>query len=105
MAKQIVEGLKIQISSADLKKHLLDRSRYHKDKVTSYRDQVVKLNKIQEANPLQSNNPIQSLESSAKSHQQKAAYFSFLATYMIPNATYQLTHHELESLEIFIHYM
>lgn len=101
----MIQGVKIQISSEELKKHLLDKVTHHKEKADFYNAQVSNLEKGADEHTVggslynASNNPVQSLKESGKKHQAKSEYFQFIADHLVPD-TYELTEQDLTKLEI-----
>jgi len=96
----MIEGLKIKITSDELRKHLQERSKYHLDKVTFYNGQVTALQDSGLSSNMTSNDPVGSLKSSAEKHQDKFALFTFMAEHVIPNEEYILSENDLSRIEL-----
>ncbi len=103
----MIEGIKIRISSEELKQHLAGKAKLHKEKASFYEAQVSNLEKGADENQVggsnlynASNNPIDSLKNSAKKHQQRVDYFEFLVKYIVSNEEYELTESDLTKLEV-----
>jgi hypothetical protein len=102
----MIEGLKIEITSDELRVHILARAEHHRERATFYEAQVSNLR----AGGLTaergvSNDPVGSLNHSATQHRNKTAFFAFLAEHLVPGETYRLTENDLERLEIFSRYL
>lgn len=102
----MIQGIKIQISSKELKTHLNDKVKLHKEKEAFYNAQVKNLEKGVEQNVVDeslynnaSNNPVSTLQQSAKKHKQRAEFFQFIADHLV-NEDYELTESDLTKLEI-----
>ena len=96
----MIEGLKIKVTSQEIKEQLESRSKYHKERAKWYETQVSSLRSGGVRLEAVSNDPVTSLESSAKHHKEKAAFFSFMAEHIIPNEEYFLSENDLLRIEI-----
>ena len=100
----LIEGLKITVSADELRSHLQNKAEFHAEKAAFYGEQVAALRK--EVLPSgQSNDPVSSLQGSERQHRAKWAYFSFLASHVIPGEEYLLSERDLEAVEIFQRYL
>lgn len=95
----MINGLQVELSSDELRKHLDDRVGFHTKKAFWYEDQIGSLSEGLKENPNMSNDPVSSLRRSLNEHQQKAAFFSVLRDHIIPDEVYRLTEHDLGRLE------
>ena len=95
----MIEGLFIELASSELKQHLAERAKYHKDRSKWYAEQIATLRAGLQASNI-SNNPIDSLERSAKRHKERFAYFTFMAEHLIPDETYRLSENDLNRIEL-----
>ena len=96
-----VEGIKISMSTQELRTHLQVRIEQHKEKAAFYVDQVKRLRENGVAvNEHVSNDPTRSLQNSAEEHLGRAGLFGVLAEHLIPNETYILGDHDLTRLEL-----
>lgn len=100
----MIEGIKLDFSSAELVSHVGERAAYHRQKETWYRQQVGTLEQGREENPNASNDPVSSLKRSQVEHAQKADLFEVIAKHVVPNEVYRLTSGDLASLEIISRY-
>jgi hypothetical protein len=100
----MIEGLKIKVSSAELKSHIETRAAYHQERAVWYEGQVVNLRSGGVRPEAVSNDPASSLERSAKDHKEKAALFSFMADHIIPNEEYILSENDLSRIELVSRY-
>lgn len=100
----MIEGLKIQIGSDELKKHLEARAEYHSQKVEFYKGQVKSLSDGGVGRTFHSNDPVGSLQGSVKEHANKMAYFKFMAEHLVPSEMYRISEHDLQQLEIYERY-
>lgn len=100
----MIDGLKISVSSTELKTHIEGRAKYHAQRAEFYSDQAGNLKSGGLQLEAASNDPVGSLERSAKDHGEKAAFFSFLAEHIIPDERYILSENDLARIEIFSRY-
>ena len=100
----MIDGIKIQLKSEELKQHLLDKVKYHQNKNSFYEDQVNALKSGGIKSEAVTNDPVSSLEQSAKKHKGKAEYFQFLADHLVADEIYQLSENDLTKLEIISYY-
>jgi hypothetical protein len=100
----MIEGLKIEIPTEELRQHIEGRSEHHRDKAEWYGGQVRSLRAGGLAESHVSNDPVSSLERSELNHRDKAAFFAFLADHLIEGETYRLTEDDLARLEFISRY-
>lgn len=97
----MIEGIKIDVTSEELKKHILNRASDHKVKAAGY---TVKVNALAESGiedqPGTSVDPIRQLRHKIKEHENKAAFFFFMAEHLVEDETYRLDEGDLSRLEI-----
>jgi hypothetical protein len=91
----MIEGLKFDISSAELKELLDFKWKSHATKAEQYRTQIANLQDAQEAGTF-SNDPTFQLKGSLKAHEKNATYFKLLADKVVPDETYRLAEHEYQ---------
>jgi hypothetical protein len=98
----MIEGLKIDVPSAELVEHLETRVRHHRERRTFYETQAASFLEGAEQFAVANvtNDPVHGLESSAKSHSQREAFFRFLAEHVVEGETYRLDERDLERLEM-----
>jgi hypothetical protein len=94
----MIQGLQIEVSSEELKKHIGERAKHHREKAEWYEQQVKNLKAGGVGETIASNDPMSSLQRSAQEHKEKCAFFSFI------NDTYRLTEHDLARLEFVSRY-
>jgi hypothetical protein len=95
----MIEGIRIEVSSQELKDHLNGMVKYHAEKAGFYLNQAAGLQAADVSETGHSNDPVGSLKSSARGHANKRDFFNFLAEHVIPNETYRLSHADLGTLE------
>lgn len=107
----MVEELKLQIPSTELKTLLEGRMRYHAHKAEVLEAEMKRLGDVmddldEEAEQIgkysnsNSNDPVKTLRSKAKVHRDKATYFKFFSEHLIQNETYVLTQNNLMTIEV-----
>ena len=95
----MIEGLKIELSSDNLRAHLLKRAEHHRQKAALYGEKVASLKSNGVEAQAMTNDPIHSLLSSQRSHAQSAAFFQGFADNLVPNERYRLGEHDLSRIE------
>ena len=100
----MIEGLKVSVSSDELKAHLQNRSIHHSGRASFYKQQVKHLTEGGVDRSGATMDPVSSLEQQEKKHKEKQAFFKFLADHIIPVEDYLLTERDLEAIEIFSRY-
>jgi len=100
----VIEGLKIELPSNEIRVHLEVKARAHREKQATYEKQVEELKAIGVGKQAQTMDPLSTLQNSAASHAKRAEFFEFMAKRIIPNETYRLQEHDLERLEWFSRY-
>lgn len=100
----MIEGIRIDVPAEELKEHILDRAKDHTDKAISYQRKVKVLEEADLARTHTSLDPIGDLDRKVKEHQDKAAYFLFMAEHLVMDETYRLDQSELARLEIAARY-
>jgi hypothetical protein len=101
----LIDGLKIELSSHELKTTLLERYEHHKGKASFYASQVSAMGKQGIEQQHVTNDPVASLKASQRSHEERTAFFRFLADHVIPESIYRLTEHDLTRLELLSRYL
>ena len=94
----MIEGVKIDLSAAELRQHLNARAEFHKRKADWYADRVRDLGAELPPDPNVSNNPTHSLQRSAEDHKNRYVFFRLLADHVIED-TYRLSQGDLAALE------
>ena len=95
----MIEGLQIDISSEELKVHLAERAKYHRERAEWYNAQATSLRDGLRITHV-TNDPVISLEDSTKRHQDNSAYFSFMAEHIIEDEIYRLPQDDLGRIEL-----
>lgn len=101
----MIEGLRIEIKSAELATHLQMRATYHLERAKWYSGQVEALRSGGLRPEAVTNDPLSSLERSMKEHQERAAFFLFMADHLVPDETYRLTESDIGRLEFVARYV
>lgn len=105
----MIEGLKLQISSDELKKISAARAEYHAKKSDWFKSKAKEIqpeldNFADEAANLgkysNQGNVVENLATKSKHHEDKATLFRFMAEHVIPNETYSLSNEDLVRLEV-----
>jgi hypothetical protein len=104
-----IKDLRLVITSAELKDLVEARARYHTDRVELLKAEVTRMGELlddmdEEASLAgkfsNSGSTVNSLKSKLKKHRDQATYFTFFAAHIVPNETYELTQHDLATLEV-----
>jgi len=108
----VIEGVKIDLSYAELRDHLLGRAEHHLARATFYESRAGELDKgIREldledeemVNAFSNSgrgDPRDGLRRSAKEHRNKRVYYEFLAGHLVATETYRLTENDLARIEM-----
>jgi hypothetical protein len=96
----MIEGLKIDVTSEELRTHLDERAKYHRQKADWYASQIEALQSGGLDRSRGSNDPLDSLGNSMKAHRDKTSYFAFLAQHLITGETYRLSQDDLSAIEV-----
>ena len=99
----MIDGIKIVMSSQELKTHLEERASHHGSKAAWY---ATKATEIREGAPetAVNNDPAHALERNAENHEAQAHFFEFLAAHIPPDEIYRLDKADLEQLEFVSHH-
>jgi hypothetical protein len=99
----MIEGLKIEVSSAELVGHLRAKEAHHREKATAYQQQA---RGVEQLRPLegQSSDPASALWKAHREHDSKAQLFGFLAGHVIDREVYRLDESDLIRIEIIDRY-
>ena len=97
----MIEGLRFDVTSEELKVHLEKKLRHHRERVAFYKDKAQAL-QAGGAEPAgyTGGDPVQSLREKAAQHQNRVELFDFLRGHLIPGETYRLEENDLLKLEI-----
>ena len=101
----LIDGIKIDVTSAELKTTLEQRRDHHREKTAFYKQQVANMEQQGVAQHNVTNDPVASLKSSWRQHEERQAFFAYLAEHVIPEATYRLSEHDLTRLELLSKYL
>jgi hypothetical protein len=96
----MIEGIKITLTTEQLKEMLDKKVDYHKERSKFYDQQVAAINVLTDENTNQSYNPAQSLKNKFAEHYNKAFYFEFISSHLIPSEIYILSENDLLRLEL-----
>jgi len=104
----MITGLQIDVTSAELKKMLEDRLKYHQEKVVMLQKQrddmaVVEKSLAEERERIGkggSRSLLEGVESSLRDHQNQVIYYKFMFEHVIPSETYRLQEADLIRLGI-----
>lgn len=108
----MIDGIKLQLSTQELKELIVKRVEYHQKK-HDWAAQKVKeiepeLGELDDeagrqgkyTNSLGNGNPVSAFKQQAKHHGDRVTYFKFLAEHLIPNETYVLEEDDLRRIEV-----
>ena len=99
----MIEGVKLNISSDELKKKILERVEYHRQKFEFYSKKVEELEPVK-GEMESSSNAFTDLKNKADNHQARMEFFQFLADHIIPKEIYRLQTQDLTNLEFISRY-
>lgn len=99
-----VKGLKYQLSTEQLKIHLMGRVEHHKKKAEWYKDKLGTLRQglDREESRMSSmnSNPIEEFEKKIKKHENLVSSLTFMADHLIPSENYILDDDDLRKIEV-----
>lgn len=108
----MIEGIKIDIASAELREHLLSRATHHGERADFYTNQVNNLSAGLKSmglegeaeagaysNSITGGDPRQTLSRNADNHRNQQTYFKFLSDHIVYNETYRIDESEFRKLE------
>ena len=103
-----IEGLRIDVKAAEMKKLLLARLEYHRKRKTHYEQQAKKLAQIDAAlakeaetfSKTSNASPAETMQAAIKKHYDQAIYYKFMAEHVIAGATYRLSENDLFRLGV-----
>lgn len=93
----MIEGIRIELTTQELKDHLLARVKYHQEKGQWYADRAQELK--DHGSEGKSMDPASALRQSANTHADREAFFTFLAQHLIPEEIYRLSESDFSRLE------
>lgn len=107
----MIDGLKLQISSDELKALSMSRADYHSKKSQWFEGKAKELgpelgemnDRAPDIQKYSSNNRagvLEELETKARHHKDRSTYFRFMAEHVVPNETYSLAKEDLSQLEV-----
>ena len=103
----MIEGLKIDVKSAELKKILEERYGYHVEKSKTYsaaaQNLLASVKGIEEdmsVGKVSHANPAQNLENQARTHHESSNYYKFMLEHVVQDDTYRLGQDDLRRLGI-----
>jgi hypothetical protein len=96
----MIEGMKLRISSDDLRAHLREREEYHRGRQEFYAGQGRQLTEAGEQPQNLTNDPVKAMTDRAAHHRGRADAFATWGRYLIPDEVYQLDNSELSRLEM-----
>ncbi len=95
----MIEGIKVQYQTEELRSHLLTRAAHHDQRAAWYHEMAEKADALPPGLSM-NNSPVQSAKDQETKHMQRAALFRVMADHLIPSETYQLTVEDLDFLEV-----
>ena len=107
----MIEGLQVDVKSAELKKIIASRIEYHQAKCKVLETTANKLRTTmigieddmeEQMSKVRTNNsPTQGLDNQAKQHKDKVVHFQFLLDHVVQDDVYRLTQSDLQLLGIY----
>ena len=101
----MIEGLKIDIPSVELVEHLTERATFHLERGKFYREQAKAIGERGDIIADVTNDPQRNLNQSGKTHEERYAFFRFLAEHVVPSETYRLNESDLARIELLSRYL
>jgi hypothetical protein len=96
----VIEGMRLQITAAQLHEHLTERESHHRNRAAFYDSKRRELEAAGEQPQQLTNDPVKAMADRATHHHHKAAAFGTWAKYLIPGETYRLDNGDLSRLEM-----
>ena|SRR6185369_2909676 len=97
----MIEGLKFDVTSAELVAHLSERVTHHIERAAFYASQSKALEDGNaEGMNYSGGDPVRALKDKRSEHEHKKELFEFLVAHVISGETYRLTESDLLQLEI-----
>ena len=103
----MIQGLQVDVKSAELKSILEGRVEYHSSKAKAYEEQSLKLRATMknieedmEVGKVSNGDPAQSMDQKAREHKDKAVHFQFMIDHVIQDDIYRLGQNDLSLLGI-----
>jgi uncharacterized coiled-coil DUF342 family protein len=100
---RIIEGVKVQLTTAELRNRLESLRAEHREKADSYAEQLDKLGELEVERNV-SLDPTTTLRNRRDEHAKKAAFFAFISDHLVENAVYELSERDLYELELLSRY-
>ena len=108
----MIEGLQVDVKSAELKKILEERLDYHANKAKTYakaaadlRQSVKAIEDDMSVGKVSGANPAQNLEQQAKTHTDSVNYYTFMLDHVITDDIYRLGQEDLRRLGVTVQYL
>jgi hypothetical protein len=102
----MIEGLKLDFTTAQLKEHLGKKIAYHAERVLFYETQAKALRSGgAEAREFTGGDPVRSLEESRKKHQGRKELLQVISGHLVPGEVYRLPDGDLVKLELLSRYL
>lgn len=96
----MIEGTQLDFKSSEIKNHLLERVRHHKEREDFYLTQVKKVRKAGTERAAYGTDPLSALENKAESHRDRHELFAIMAQHIVPNEVYRLKEEDLGRIEL-----
>lgn len=103
----MIDGIQFDISTNELKEHLMARVAVHEKKAILYSEKSNQFHEVisdedgqQKMSSMTNNNPVDTMRAGAKRHRIKASLFKFMANHLVQNETYRLSESDLGRLEL-----
>ena len=101
----MIEGILIDVPADELKDHINGRALAHTSKAKAYQEKVDALSGAGVTLDLRTSvDPIRDLEHKVREHEDKAAFFLFMAEHLVMDEVYRLSESDLARLEIAARY-
>lgn len=97
----MIEGLHFDIKFDEMKEHLLEKAKYHQERMLWYVQRIDDLAEggVETDHQVSGGNPIENLRNQGKKHEGRRDLFQFMADHLIEDEIYRLSESDLRTLE------
>lgn len=96
----MIDGLRIEMKSAEVVAHCLSRAAMHREKAETYAKRIAAVGEAMGEVAVASNDPAFNMKGKLDHHRKQLGFFSFIAEHVVPDDVYRLTEEDLGRLEI-----
>lgn len=103
----MIEGLHVDVPSAELKELLIKRLHHHESRISFYTKQLAEIEKVDDALRAEAqqyskvsnaSGPVDSIRTSIQRHKDQCIYYRFVSEHLVPGETYRLEESDLRRL-------